>query len=43
MEQKNRNENEAILSVKDLVVKFSLRGQELTALRGVQLQPLLVK
>ena len=38
MEQKNRNENEAILSVKDLVVKFSLRGQELTALRGVSME-----
>ena len=31
MEQQNRNENEVILSVKDLVVKFSLRGQELTS------------
>ena len=38
MEQKNRNENEVILSVKDLVVKFSLRGQELTALRGVSME-----
>ena len=38
MEQQNRNENEVILSVKDLVVKFSLRGQELTALRGVSME-----
>ena len=38
MEQQNRNENELILSVKDLVVKFSLRGQELTALRGVSME-----
>ncbi len=37
MEQNQNVEKETILSVKDLVVKFSLRGQELTALRGVSL------
>jgi peptide/nickel transport system ATP-binding protein len=37
MEQNQTIEKETILSVKDLVVKFSLRGQELTALRGVSL------
>ena len=37
MEQQKQNESEVILSVKDLVVKFSLRGQELTALRGVSM------
>ncbi len=37
MEQNQKVENDVILSVKDLVVKFSLRGQELTALRGVNL------
>jgi peptide/nickel transport system ATP-binding protein len=37
MEQNQNIEKETILSVKDLVVKFSLRGQELTALRGVSL------
>jgi oligopeptide transport system ATP-binding protein len=31
------NNREIILSVKDLVVKFTLRGQELTAIRGVSL------
>lgn len=30
-------DNNIILSVKDLVVKFTLRGQELTALRGVSM------
>ena len=34
---RGRMEQETILSVRDLVVKFSLRGQELTALRGVSL------
>lgn len=29
--------NEIILSVKDLVIKFNLRGQELTAIRGASL------
>ena len=38
MEQNQNVEKESILSVKDLVVKFSLRGQELTALRGVSLE-----
>ena len=37
MEQNQNVEKESILSVKDLVVKFSLRGQEFTALRGVSL------
>lgn len=31
-------DNNIILSVKDLVVKFTLRGQELTALRGVSME-----
>ena len=30
-------QNKVVLSVKDLVVKFTLRGQELTALRGVSM------
>lgn len=29
--------NNVILSVKDLVIKFTLRGQVLTAIRGVSL------
>ena len=37
MEQQKQNGNDVILSAKDLVVKFSLRGQELTALRGVSM------
>ena len=37
MEQQTKIEPEVILCVKDLVVKFSLRGQELTALRGVSM------
>ncbi len=37
MEQNVKKENDVILSVKDLVVKFSVRGQELTALREVSL------
>ena len=32
-----QQEQEIILSVRDLVVKFSLRGQELTAIRGASL------
>ena len=32
------NENrEVVLSVKDLVVKFNLRGQVLTAIRGISM------
>jgi oligopeptide transport system ATP-binding protein len=30
-------ENEVVLSVEDLVIKFNLRGQELTAIRGASL------
>ena len=37
IQNNNPNANDVILSVKDLVVKFSMRGQELTALRGVSL------
>ena len=29
--------NEIVLSVEDLVIKFTLRGQELTAIRGASL------
>ena len=32
----NKN-NDVILSVRDLVVKFNLRGQVLTAIRGISM------
>ena len=40
MGQKSINEimnSEVILSVEDLVIKFNLRGKELTAIRGASL------
>lgn len=37
MAEQNTTKQEPILKVRDLVVKFSLRGQELTAIRGVSL------
>ncbi|MCI5615778.1 MAG: ABC transporter ATP-binding protein [Clostridia bacterium] len=37
MDEQKQAPRDVILSVKDLVVKFSLRGKELTALRGISL------